>query len=92
MDLRPHQPGMLFVCRHGGLWLAKDVVSKTQYNAGGHYDSAKTHFGINIEFIEDLRQIARRVDREKLKSCLRALGKSHKLVLGIDEMRTDRRR
>jgi len=76
---------------HGGLWVARDVVSKVQYNAGGHYDWGKTHFAINIEFIEELRQILSKVDSGKLKSCLRALGKKHKVELGIDEMRTDRR-
>jgi len=75
----------------GGLWVARDVVSKVQYNAGGHYDWGKTHFAINIEFIEELRQIVRKVDREKLKSCLRTLGKKYIVELGIDEMRTDRR-
>jgi len=76
---------------HGGLWVAKDVVSKVQYNAGGHRDWGKTHFAINIEFIDDLRQIVKKVDKRKLKLCLRALGKKHIVELGIDEMRTDRR-
>lgn len=76
---------------HGGLWVARDVVSKVQYNAGGHRDWGKSGFAINIEFIEELRQIVKKVDREKLKSSLRTLGRKHMVELSIDEMRTDRR-
>jgi len=75
----------------GGLWVATDVVSNVQYNAGGHYDYRRTHFAINIEFIEDLRQIVRKVDKDKLRSCLHALDDRHMVELSIDEMRTDRR-
>ena len=75
----------------GGLWVATDVVRNVQYNAGGHYDYGRTHFAINIEFIEDLRQIIRKVDRDELRSHLHALDDKHVLELGIDEMRTDRR-
>jgi hypothetical protein len=66
-------------------------VSKVQYNAGTHYDYSQTHFAINIEFIEDLRQIVRKVDKQQLESCFRALGQKYVIELGIDEMRTDRR-
>ncbi|GAI43986.1 unnamed protein product [marine sediment metagenome] len=58
----------------GGLWVAKDVVSNIQYNAGGHCGYRKSYFAINIEFIEDLRQIVRKVDRARLRSRLQALG------------------
>lgn len=75
----------------GGLWVAKDMVSNVQYNAGGHCRRKKTYFAINIEFIEDLRQIVKKVDRAKLRSCFQALGEEHMVELGIDEMRTDRR-
>lgn len=75
----------------GGLWVAKDVVSNIQYNAGGHCGYRKSYFAINIEFIEDLRQIVRKVDRARLRSRLQALGEQHMVELGIDEMRTDRR-
>jgi hypothetical protein len=75
----------------GGLWVARDVVSNIQYNAGSHYDYNQAHFAINIEFIEDLRQVVRKVDKQKLESCFRALGKKYVVELGIDEMRTDRR-
>lgn len=75
----------------GGLWVARDVVSKVQYNAGSHYDYRETHFAINIEFIEDLRQVVRKVDKQELELCLRNLDKKYVVELGIDEMRTDRR-
>lgn len=75
----------------GGLWVARDVVSKVQYNAGCHYDYRETYFAINIEFIEDLRQIVRKVDKQELEFCFRALDKKYVVELGIDEMRTDRR-
>ena len=75
----------------GGLWVARDVVSNVQYNAGGHRDYGHTNFGINIEFIEDLRQIVRKVDRYKLGLYLHSLGNKYVVELGVDEMRTDRR-
>lgn len=63
----------------GGLWLAKDVVRRVQYNAGGHCNSRKTYFAVNIEFINDLRQIVSKVDRSELRSCFKALGKKQQL-------------
>lgn len=77
--------------RSGGLWVAVDVIphSQVQYNAGGI--NGRTRLGINVEFIDDLRSIIRAVDRAKLASCLRALSNEHRLTLGIDELRTDRR-
>lgn len=75
----------------GGFWVAKDVVGQVQFYAGGGDDVRKTYFGVNIEFIDDLRRIARCVDSPRLAECLRALGDEYMVTLGIDEIRTDRR-
>jgi hypothetical protein len=76
---------------HGGLWVAKDIVSRVQFNAGGSDKDGETYFAVNIEFIDDLRSIVKRVDRVRLTQCLRALGNKYTVTLGIDQIRTDRR-
>lgn len=73
-----------------GIWVAKDVVSRVQYNAGGII-GGQTYFAINVEFIDDLRRITRNVNKTKLSSCLRALDDKFKVELGIDTVVTDKR-
>lgn len=76
---------------HGGLWVAKDIISRIQFNAGGWDKARKTYFAVNVEFIDDLRSIVKHVDRVRLSQCLEALGDKYTVILGIDQIRTDRR-
>lgn len=83
-------PPIRYMDARQGLWVAKDIVSRVQYNAGGTI-KGRIYFAINIEFIQDLRQIAKNVNKAKLSSCLQALGDEFMVELGIDTVVTDNR-
>ena len=73
--------------RNGEGWIAKDMVSKVQYNA--HFEERTVYFTVNLEIKNVWEKVLKNLQISKLSTVLNSLAKESTIKIWLNKPRTE---